>query len=107
MTIAGIWRAITLAEEADRYLEQLNQTVIPAYRTAEGNEGLFVMRECQGEFMHFLLLSFWSSKEALISFTDVNSPEGRDLTIDAKKLLVAFESTPRCYKVVCVSKIRV
>lgn len=104
MTIARIWRAITLAEEADKYLEYLNQSVIPAYRIVEGNEGFLVMRECQGELMHFLLLSFWSSNEALASFTVINSSEMMDLTLDAKRLLVAFESTARCYKVVCRSK---
>lgn len=101
MTIARIWRAITLATDADKFLEYLDRSVIPAHRIAEGNEGFFVMQECQGELTHFLLLSFWTSNEALAGLTGVVSSEGMNLTPEVKSLLVAFESTAKCYKVVC------
>jgi len=40
MTIARIWHGITLTTDADRYLRYLDQSVIPSYQIAEGNEGL-------------------------------------------------------------------
>ena len=97
--IARIWRGVTLVTKADQYLEYLNRIVIPACQTAEGIEGLFIMKECQGELTHFLLLSFWTSDEALANFTgadfDAVSPSPEE-----KCLLTAFESTARHYKVI-------
>ena len=55
MTLARIWRGITLAANADPYLQYLEECVAPAYRAAGGSAGFFVMKECQGELVHFLL----------------------------------------------------
>ena len=59
--IARVWRGITPIGKADQYLEYLNQTVVPGYQAAGGNEGFFIFREVQGELAYFLLLSLWSS----------------------------------------------
>ena len=99
MTIGRIWRVVMLAKKSEQYLEYLNRIVIPACQIAEGNEGLFVMKECQGELTHFLLLSFWASEESLEMYIgavdDVVDP-----TPEERNLLIAFESTARHYQVV-------
>ena len=99
MTIARIWRGITLAAKSGQYLEYLNKVVVPACQIAEGNEGLFVMKECQGELTHFLLLTLWASDEAVARYAgtavDVVNP-----TPEERDLLIAFESTARRYQVV-------
>ena len=99
MTIARIWRVVTLAEKSGHYLEYLNKVIVPACQTAEGNEGLFLMKECQGELTHFLLLTLWASDEAVANYTgtaeDVVNP-----TPEERDLLIAFESTARHYQVV-------
>ena len=99
MTIARIWHGITLTTDADRYLRYLDQSVIPSYQIAEGNEGLFFMKECQGELMHFILLSFWASVEALKKFAGTDA-EVVSPAPEERSLLVAFESRARHYKVV-------
>jgi len=97
--IARIWRGVTLTAKSSQYLEYLNRIVIPAYQIADGNEGLFLMEECQGELTNFLLLTLWASDKSLEKFTGtandvVNpAPEERDL-------LVAFESTAKRYRVI-------
>jgi len=99
MTIGRIWRGVTLAAKSEQYLEYLNRTVLPVCQIAEGNEGFFVMKECQGELTHFLLLTFWASDESLVKYTgttdDVVNP-----TPEERDLLMAFESTARRYRVV-------
>ena len=99
MTIARIWRGITLAANSGQYLEYLNKVVMPVCQSAEGNEGFFVMKECQGELTHFLLLTLWASDEALAKYAgtadDVVNP-----TPEERDLLMAFESTARRYRVV-------
>ena len=104
MTIARIWRCLTLATKGEQYLEYLNNCVVPAYQIAEGNEGLFIMRELQGELAQFLLLSFWTSNEALENFAGANPCEVVDLTPEEKNLLSAFESTAVHYKIVYKSE---
>ncbi len=97
--IACIWRSITQASQAESYLEYLNGKVVPNYQADDGNQGVFVLRDIQGELAHFLLLSFWDSKEALINFAGqdfgiVNQPPESD------EYLIAYESTIKKYQVV-------
>jgi heme-degrading monooxygenase HmoA len=82
---------------APRYL---NNFVVPACQTAEGNEGLFIMKELQGELTYFLLLSFWTSDEALKNFAGTDSCEVVDPFPEEKNLLIAFESIASHYKMV-------
>lgn len=102
MTIVRIWRGVTLATSAGQYLEYVNKIVIPACQAAEGNEGMYIMKELQGELAHFLLLSFWASDDALVNFTGAASCECDvvNLSPEEKSLLVAFESIARRYKIV-------
>lgn len=99
--IARIWQGITLATKAEQYLEYLNQFVVPAVQMAEGNEGLFILQDLRGDLSHFLLLSFWTSNEALINFAGAHSSEFEvvNLSPEEESLLVAFESTAMHYKV--------
>jgi len=102
MTIVRIWRGVTLATRAGQYLEYVNKIVIPVCQAAEGNEGMYIMKELQGELAHFLLLSFWASDEALVNFTGAASCECDVVnpSPEEKSLLIAFESTARRYKIV-------
>jgi heme-degrading monooxygenase HmoA len=100
MTIVRIWRGVTLATKAEQYLEYLNNFVVPPCQTAEGNEGLFILKDLQGEITHFLLLSFWASDEALENFASADCSDVVKLSPEEEKLLIAFESTARHYKIV-------
>ena len=102
MTIIRIWSCIALATKANQYLGYLNKFVVPAFQTADGNEGLFILQEPRGELAHFLLLSFWTSNESPVNFSGAHSSELEvvKLSPEEQSLLVAFESTARYYKVV-------
>jgi len=101
MTIVKIWSCIALATKANQYFEYLTQFVVPAFRMAEGNEGLFILQDLRGELANFVLLSFWTSNEELFNFADTHSPEFEvvKLSPEEQSLLIAFESTARYYKV--------
>jgi len=97
--IARIWRSTTTLSNPEGYQEYLNRFIVPAYQTAEENQGVYVMKECQGELTHFLLLTLWASDESLEKYTgtanDVVNPVSEE-----RDLLVAFESTARRYRVI-------
>lgn len=99
--IACIFRGVTQVSQSERYLEYLNQSVIPHYQADAGNRGVFVLRDFQGELAHFLLLSFWESTEALIKFA------GHDFEIanqhaEGEEYLISYESMIKKYQVVSV-----
>ncbi len=97
--IARIWRGITLTSKADEYLQYLHQNVIPGYKAADGNLGMLVLRDFQDNLAYFLLLSFWSSCEALEKFTypDLNVAKQAP---EEKEFLIAYESIVTHYEVV-------
>ena len=75
VTIVRICGGVTLTTKAEQYLAYLNKIAIPACRTAEGNERLFVMKDLRGELARLLLPSFWSSDEAPVRFAAADSVE--------------------------------
>lgn len=101
MTIVRIWNGITMATNASQYLDYLNKMVVPECRIASGNAGILILQDLRGKLAHYMLLSFWTSNEALINFTGGHSAEFEEVKLspEEKSLLVAFESTAKCYKV--------
>jgi len=96
--IARIWRCITLASQSDYYLDILNRTITLPCQSAEGNQGIYILRELRDEIAHFLLISFWESSKALEDFTGsdaqiVNHSEGEI------EYLIASESLATDYEV--------
>lgn len=96
--IARIFRGVTLASKAERYLEYLNKIVLPRYQATDGYQGIFVLREFRGELAHFLLLSFWESGDELLKNV------GPDMEIakhspGEENILIAFESIVNHYEV--------
>ncbi|HLO16532.1 MAG TPA: hypothetical protein VK206_16995 [Anaerolineales bacterium] len=105
MTIVRIWSGITLATNAEQYFDFLKKTFIPACQTAEGNKGLLIMKALQGELIHFLLVSFWVSEQALADFAASDGDEVVNPSPEEKRLLLAFESTARHYNVLYRSEV--
>ncbi|SRR6266511_5172512 len=66
--VARIWRGWTSTEDADAYVEYLEQTGIPAYRATPGNRGAFILPRADGERVEFLTLSFWDSLDSIKAF---------------------------------------
>jgi heme-degrading monooxygenase HmoA len=66
--IARIWRGWTLREDADAYVEYLQQTGAPASLGTPGNRGFTILHRPDGEREEFLTISLWDSLEVVRGF---------------------------------------
>ena len=66
--IARIWRGAVRRDDADRYVDYLQRTGIPAYRATPGNRGAWILRSNKGDTTEFVTLSFWDSMESVEGF---------------------------------------
>ena len=72
--IARLWLGVTPVSKADAYADYLEQTGLKDYRATEGNQGVLLLRQTDGDTAEFLLFSFWESIEAIQRFA------GEDIT---------------------------
>ena len=96
--IARIWHGRTAAHKADEYLEYLNKTGIPDYQATEGNQGVYVLRRMEGDEAHFLLLTLWQSRDAIVKFAGSDVEKARYYPED-RDYLVEFEPTVTHYEI--------
>jgi heme-degrading monooxygenase HmoA len=95
--IARIWRGWTRTEDADAYVEYLQQTGIPAYRATAGNRAAYILRRTEGERTEFVTLTLWRSLEAISAFAgaDVEQavfcPEDDRFLVDRETRVTHFE----------------
>ncbi len=66
--IARTWRGWTALEDADAYVEYLEATGIPGYRSTPGNRGAWILRRQVDDRVEFVTLSFWDSMDAVRVF---------------------------------------
>jgi heme-degrading monooxygenase HmoA len=96
--IARIWHGVTAADKSEEYLDYLNRTGVPDYRATEGNQGVYVLRRTEGDKAHFLLLSLWQSRDAIVKFAGSDMEKARYYPQD-KEYLLEFEPTVTHYEV--------
>ncbi len=74
--IARLWRGRTPARLADAYHAYLLRTGVAGFRRAAGHRGAFVLRRDRGDEAEFLVLSLWTSREAIAEFSgpDIDRP---------------------------------
>jgi heme-degrading monooxygenase HmoA len=74
--VARTWHGSTAVEKADEYLEFLRTVGLSEYSSVEGSERAFVLRRLEGDVAHFILLSFWTSIDAIKAYSgeDVGVP---------------------------------
>jgi catechol 2,3-dioxygenase-like lactoylglutathione lyase family enzyme/heme-degrading monooxygenase HmoA len=95
--IARIWRGWTRSEDADAYVEYLQETGIPAYRATPGNRGAYILRRAGGDRTEFVTLTFWNSLESVKSFAGdvvdraVFYPEDDRFLADRENTVTHFE----------------
>jgi heme-degrading monooxygenase HmoA len=95
--IARIWHGKTKSSDATAYLEYLFKSGIPAYRAMSGNRGAWVLRQIDGDVAHFITLSFWESRDAIVAFAGAN-PEVAKYYPEDEKYLREFEPTVTHYE---------
>lgn len=96
--IIQIWQAITLLANVDKYQALLIERVLPIYQSADGNIGVHLCWELNNQLANLLFVSLWSSRQALSKFSNPDIGAIAN-SLEEKKLLLAFEATPRNYDV--------
>jgi heme-degrading monooxygenase HmoA len=66
--IARIWKGAVRAEDADAYLDYLQETGFKEYRETPGNRGLLALRRAEGDRCGYILVTLWDSIEAVEAF---------------------------------------
>ena len=95
--IARIWRGWTTGEDADAYVEYLQQTGAPASLGTPGNQGFFILHRSTGDREEFVTVSLWESLESVKGFAgeDVEKavfyPEDDRYLVDRERTVAHFE----------------
>jgi len=97
--IARVWRGATRAEDADAYASYMGSTGVEGLHGTPGNEGVFMLRRIEGDRAEFVMISLWSSEEAIRAFA------GDDISVavfysDDERFLIEREMTVTHYDVV-------
>jgi heme-degrading monooxygenase HmoA len=67
--IARIWQGKTTVTKADAYMEEyFHRTGLPDYQATEGNLGVSVLRNDEGDAASILMITLWTSKDAIKKF---------------------------------------
>jgi hypothetical protein len=85
--IARTWWGTTRATDADRYLAYLQETGLREYQDTAGNRGVLALRRVADGRADFLLISFWSSDQAIRDFAGDEPNRARFYPEDDRYLL--------------------
>jgi hypothetical protein len=58
--------------KADAYLELMRTVALPDYRSTPGNLCAFTLVRREGDAVHFLMVTFWESEEAIAAFGEAD-----------------------------------
>ena len=93
--IARVWHGKTPEARADEYASYL-AGAITKFRTIPGNLGYHMMRETVGGETHFMVISYWTSRDAIRAYAGEDIRKTRHLPRD-KEFLIDPEQTVMNY----------
>jgi len=96
--IGRIWHGRTKASDADAYYDFLKSRAVPDYESVAGNRGVYLFRRIDGDVAHFITLTFWESREAIMAFAGADIEKAKYYPED-KDFLLEFEPTVQHYDV--------
>ena len=95
--IVRMWHGRTRAADADAYFAFLEERAIPDYRRIDGNAGVWLLRRIEGDVAHFITMTHWTSRDAIVAFAgdDIEVakyyPEDRDFLLEFEPHVVHYE----------------
>jgi heme-degrading monooxygenase HmoA len=95
--IARIWHGRTKSSDSQTYLDYLFKSGIPGYRSIPGNKGAWVLRRIDGDVAHFITLSFWESRDAIVAFAGADIEVAKYYPED-EQFLLEFEPSVTHYE---------
>lgn len=85
--VARVWRGVVRVEKAEDYYRYLAGFGFQDYRTYPGNQGVHLLRRTEEARAHFLLLSFWTSLEAIVAYAGADIAKARYYPYDLECLI--------------------
>ena len=97
--IARVWHGVVPQAKADGYAAYLSDSDrgVSDYQRIQGNRGVCLLRRVEGETVHFLLMSFWDSRESIAAYAgpDIDQaqyfPYDRECLIDPEPSVTHYE----------------
>jgi len=96
--IARVWHGVVPIEKADSYAEYLSGFGVRDYESIPGNRGVSLLRRAEGSRVHFLLISFWESWDAIRTYAGPDVEAAHYYDYD-KECLLEPEPTVMHYEV--------
>jgi quinol monooxygenase YgiN len=93
--IARLWHGKTPNDKADAYADYISDA-IKKFRTISGNLGYQLMRETVGAETHFVVISYWASRDAIKAYAGEDIQKTRSLPRDPE-FLIDLEPTVKNY----------
>ncbi len=90
--ILRTWRGSTSIEDAERYLEFLRRGPVLEMEAAPGNRGVWVSQREGVNVVEFLVLSLWTSEQAVTAFAG-DDPKRAVILPEAEAMLVERDET--------------
>jgi heme-degrading monooxygenase HmoA len=97
--IARIWHGRTVASKADAYEKYLDDAGVSKIKKVPGNLGVEVLRRNQGGMTDFIVISYWTSLDAVRNYAGSDYAKVRPLERD-REFLVDPEPEVAHYEVV-------
>jgi heme-degrading monooxygenase HmoA len=87
--IARVWHGVVPAERADGYADYLahSDLGVRAYQEIRGNKGAALLRRAEGRVVHFLLISYWESADAIREYTGPDMEQAQYFAYDLECLI--------------------
>jgi len=85
--IARVWRGVVPLEKAEDYGRYLSGFGVRDYQAHPGNRGVHLLRRTEGTRVHFLLLSFWTSRAAIEAYGGPDIERAHYYTYDLECLI--------------------
>ncbi|WP_437840305.1 antibiotic biosynthesis monooxygenase family protein [Sorangium sp. So ce1153] len=84
--IARVWHGRTRNDKADEYTAYIS-SALPKFRAIPGNLGYQLMRETVGAETHFMVISYWRSRDDIRAYAGDDIRKTRHLPRDAELLI--------------------
>jgi len=97
--IVRMWHGRVATTKAQAYREFLTRRAIPDYRSVEGNISVSILERQEGDVVHFVTMTSWSSLEAIKGFAGDDVEVAKYYPED-QGFLLEFEPTVVHYEVV-------
>lgn len=87
------WHGRVPAALAEAYRQYVTESGVAAHARTPGHRGSLILTRPEGDIVHFEVLSFWDSLEAIVAFAGPTPSVARYFPADDRFLL---EREPQC-----------